>query len=198
MKHFSYLYNKFGNLELAVAAYNCGDGKVRSIISKYKTKNFWYLLDIGAFPKETSQYVPKFLAIAKWAQNNDSLINSILDGTGSTYYVIKISIQTDQSYSLLKKLINNNAFVMKFNKHLINLKQVNYPINILLDEGSLEFLVENMNYESEKNARPVASIIQIDFPLEKTKIIDSIFNQNDSVTKTVSTINVPFSIPIIH
>ncbi len=195
MRHFSYLYNKFGNLELAVAAYNCGDGKVKSIISKYKTKDFWVLLEKGAFPRETAQYVPKFFAVAKWAQNNETLINLILDSTKNTYYVIKISIDSDQSYQLLKKLINNKQFVLKFNKHLHNLKKVNYPINILLDEGSLEFLVENMSFENEKNSKPVASILQIDFPIEKTKIIENMFNNSSNISKNVSTLNVPLSKP---
>jgi len=198
MKHFSYLYKKFGTLELAVAAYNCGDGKVKSIISKYKTKDFWYLLKIGAFPKETSKYVPKFLAISKWAEKNETLINSILDKTGSTYYVIKIDIQTDRSYQLLKRLIKNKPFALKFNKHLLNLKQVNYNINILLDEESLQFLVENMSYESEKSFETVASIVQIDFPIEKVKIIDNMFNRNNFTTKTISTLNMPFSISLVH
>lgn len=198
MRHFSYLYNKFGSLELAIAAYNCGDGKVKSIISKYNTKNFWDLLKMGAFPRETSQYVPKFLAISKWAERNEPLINKILDSTGSTYYVIKISIQTEESYRLLKDLINKKPFVLKFNRHLANLKKSHNPVNILLDESSLEYLVENMNYESEKNSKPVASIIQINFPIEKTKMIESMFSSNSSVTKQVTTVNMPYESPFMH
>lgn len=198
MRHFTYLYNKFGSLELALAAYNCGDGRVKSIISRYNTKNFWDLLRMGAFPRETSQYVPKFLAISKWAQNNEPLINKILDSTGSTYYVIKISIQNEESYKLLKNLINAKPFVLKFNRHLNNIRKTNVLVNILLDEESLEYLVVNLNYESEKNSKPVTSIIQIDFPIDKTKIIENMFNSNSNVSKTVSTLNMPYNNPFIH
>lgn len=195
MRHFTYLYKKFGSLELAVAAYNCGDGKVKSIISQYKTKDFWELLEKGAFPKETSQYVPKFLAIAKWAEKNEPIIKNVLDSTGSTYYVLKISINTDESYRLLKDLINKKEFVLRFNKHLSDIKKSNIPVNILLDESSLEFLVANLNYESEKNSRPIASILQIDFPIEKTKLLENMLNLNNTATKTVSTLNMPYDSP---
>ncbi|MEJ5272670.1 MAG: lytic transglycosylase domain-containing protein [Spirochaetota bacterium] len=198
MKHFSYLYNKFGSLELAIAAYNCGDGKVKSIIEKYKTKNFWDLLAMGAFPKETSQYVPKFFAIAKWADRNEALINKVLDSTGSTYYIIKISVQDDESYKLLKDLIQKKPFVLKFNRHLASLKKTSIPINILLDESSLEYLVENMNYKKEINSKPVAAIIQINFPIEKTKMIESMFSSSNSVTKQITTINMPYESPFVH
>lgn len=198
MKHFTYLYKKFGNLELALAAYNCGDGKVTSIIKKYNKKNFWDLLQIGAFPKETAQYVPKFLAIAKWAEKNEPIINNILDSTKTTYYVIKINIQSKESFQLLNNLIKNRPFVLQFNKHLINIKPTNIPVNILLDDSSLEFLVENLNSESEKNAKPIASIMQIDFPIEKTKMIENMFNKNSSTTKTISTINMPYDSPFVH
>jgi len=68
----------------------------------------------------------------------------------------------------------------------------------LLDESSLEYLVENMNYKKEINSKPVAAIIQINFPIEKTKMIESMFSSSNSVTKQITTINMPYESPFVH
>ncbi|OPX23677.1 MAG: hypothetical protein B1H02_04735 [Candidatus Latescibacteria bacterium 4484_107] len=54
------LKRQFGDWRLAVAAYNCGPGRVRQAIRRGKTKNVWQL----RLPKETRNYVPSFMAAA--------------------------------------------------------------------------------------------------------------------------------------
>ena len=58
------LHNDFGDWQLALAAYNCGEGTVGRAIRANKKAgkptDFWSL----SLPKETSVYVPKLLAIA--------------------------------------------------------------------------------------------------------------------------------------
>jgi membrane-bound lytic murein transglycosylase D len=53
------------NWYLAIAAYNCGEGKVGSAIHHAGSRNFWDL----HLPKETTLYVPKLLAIAAIVKN---------------------------------------------------------------------------------------------------------------------------------
>ncbi|WP_238858476.1 lytic transglycosylase domain-containing protein [Blattabacterium cuenoti] len=60
-KYFKYLYNKIGNWELVLAAYNAGPGTINKILKLYNKKDFWSLWDF--FPKETKNYIPKFIAI---------------------------------------------------------------------------------------------------------------------------------------
>ncbi|WP_392562075.1 transglycosylase SLT domain-containing protein [Orbus sturtevantii] len=67
-----YLNQRFeGDWLLTIAAYNAGEGRVRRAIEWNKSKglptNFWAL----NLPKETMQYVPKFLAITSVIRNND-------------------------------------------------------------------------------------------------------------------------------
>ncbi|GAB5538128.1 MAG: hypothetical protein Salg2KO_02310 [Salibacteraceae bacterium] len=61
-KYLSYLYNMFGNWDLALAAYNCGEGRVaRAIRRSGGKKSYW---DIYPFlPRETRGYVPAFIAV---------------------------------------------------------------------------------------------------------------------------------------
>ena len=58
VKHLKYLYEKFGDWDLAMAAYNAGAGRVGRAIKAQGTKDFWEL----ALPPETEAYVPKFYA----------------------------------------------------------------------------------------------------------------------------------------
>ena len=59
-QHLAHLYDDFGNWELAIAAYNCGGGRVRKAIRKGKSRNFWKIKRF--LPKETQDYLVKFLA----------------------------------------------------------------------------------------------------------------------------------------
>ncbi len=58
------LHNDFGDWQLALAAYNCGEGTVGRAIKKNKKagkKTDFWSLDL---PKETSAYVPKLMAVS--------------------------------------------------------------------------------------------------------------------------------------
>ncbi len=61
-KYIKQLYSMFGSWYLVAAAYNTGETRVKKTIGKYKTKNFWELVDKGAFVEETQNYIPKLLA----------------------------------------------------------------------------------------------------------------------------------------
>jgi membrane-bound lytic murein transglycosylase D len=58
LRYLSDLYKEFGDWHLAMAAYNCGEGRVRRLIREHNTRNFWEL----PLPKETMVYVPRILA----------------------------------------------------------------------------------------------------------------------------------------
>jgi membrane-bound lytic murein transglycosylase D len=62
LQHLSELYEEFGNWTIAIAAYNCGNGRMRAAIKKGKSKNFWKIK--SHLPKETQTYVEKFIAAA--------------------------------------------------------------------------------------------------------------------------------------
>ena len=56
------LYLEFGSLELALAAYNSGENRVRSAIYYGGTDDFWTLASDGLFPRQTVEHVAKFSA----------------------------------------------------------------------------------------------------------------------------------------
>ena len=57
-------YKYFENWHLALAAYNCGTGRLRRLIRDSGINDFWILREKGLLPAETANYVPKFLALA--------------------------------------------------------------------------------------------------------------------------------------
>lgn len=61
-QYFSYLYRLFDNWYLSAAAYNMGENRLKRLIKKYKTKDFWKLSNNRTFAKETKNYVPKLIA----------------------------------------------------------------------------------------------------------------------------------------
>jgi len=56
-KQLRRLYGQFGDWRLAVAAYNCGEGRVQKALSRYKTKSYERIAT--HLPAETQMYVPK-------------------------------------------------------------------------------------------------------------------------------------------
>lgn len=58
-------YRQFGDWYLALAAYNCGVGRLSGILRRYPDSDFWTLRKRGALPRETAAFVPQFLALAR-------------------------------------------------------------------------------------------------------------------------------------
>ncbi len=71
LQHLRYLYRTFGSWELALAAYNGGARHVQEAIRKTGSRDFWELMRAGALRKETSEYVPRYAALAVIYMNQD-------------------------------------------------------------------------------------------------------------------------------
>lgn len=69
MKYLNDLYNMFGDWHLALASYNCGQGRVAKVIKKSNKKNptYWDIRDL--LPLETRFYVSHYIATATIAMN---------------------------------------------------------------------------------------------------------------------------------
>ncbi|OFZ15435.1 MAG: hypothetical protein A2Z20_12080 [Bdellovibrionales bacterium RBG_16_40_8] len=56
------LYKMFDSWYLAVAAYNTGEGRIKKLIQRHNSTNYWTLAKKRDFPQETEQYIPKLIA----------------------------------------------------------------------------------------------------------------------------------------
>ncbi len=56
------LYKMFGSWNLALAAYNAGEGKISKALRKSDSVDYWSLLNTKQIRNETKQYVPRYIA----------------------------------------------------------------------------------------------------------------------------------------
>ncbi len=113
-RYLSALYGMFNSWHLALSAYNMGENRLKKLMQKHKTRNFWSLSEKKGFPKETKEYIPKFLAatlIAKNPKHYGFNITRSLKPYSYTYQfvpggtdLIQIAQQLDISPLEIKKL----------------------------------------------------------------------------------------------
>jgi membrane-bound lytic murein transglycosylase D len=78
------LFDIFERWDLAIAAYNAGEGKIYSKLMKINGEKFW---DIRKQVKrETRNYVPSFLALLLFINDNENWVDSILESVPEFTY----------------------------------------------------------------------------------------------------------------
>jgi membrane-bound lytic murein transglycosylase D len=68
-EYFKGLYSIFGSWYLSMASYNVGENRVKREIMQNYTRDFWDLARKRRLPRETINYVPKFVAAKLIAKN---------------------------------------------------------------------------------------------------------------------------------
>lgn len=70
------LHALFGDWQLALAAYNWGEGRVAKLIRRTGIRDFWTLAARGLMPQETANYVPSVLAASQLLLGNNRPITA--------------------------------------------------------------------------------------------------------------------------
>jgi membrane-bound lytic murein transglycosylase D len=63
------LYSMFGSWNLAMAAYNAGEGRIMRAMKRSNSDSYWELLGTKHIKPETKEYVPRFIAAGLIANN---------------------------------------------------------------------------------------------------------------------------------
>jgi membrane-bound lytic murein transglycosylase D len=71
-EYLSDLYEMFDSWNLALAAYNAGEGKIRRAVSRTKSYDFWKLRKTRHIKRETKNYVPSYIAATAIALDPES------------------------------------------------------------------------------------------------------------------------------
>ncbi len=75
IRYLKRLYAEFGDVALAMAAYNAGEGRVRGALRRIddpvNNRDFWYIYRMGYLAQETNEYVPKIIATMIIDKNRD-------------------------------------------------------------------------------------------------------------------------------
>ncbi len=93
VSYLSALYKRFGDWQLAVAAYNAGEGKIQRGLEKYQAKNFWDLAAKDYLPLETKRYVPKLIAAIIIAHEPERYGFQAVQAQKAQYDVIEVPSQ---------------------------------------------------------------------------------------------------------
>lgn len=77
------LYTEFNDWYLALAAYNCGEGRINRHIRRYNTKDYW---ELRRLPRQTRNYVPTYLAAVTIMQDPEKYGFQKISYKGHTDY----------------------------------------------------------------------------------------------------------------
>lgn len=67
--YFKSLYNLFGDWYISMASYNAGENRLKRLIMRHHTNDFWWFAKYRKLPRETINYVPKYIAARMIATN---------------------------------------------------------------------------------------------------------------------------------
>ncbi len=95
-RYLKWLANRYsGNWELAMAAYNSGEGRVDSAIARSGYADFWEIYSRGLLPNETRNYVPNILATIIIAKDPERYGFSVKPEPPLTFDYVKVNNTVD-------------------------------------------------------------------------------------------------------
>ena len=114
-EYFKGLYSVFGSWYLAMASYNVGENRVKKEVMNHYTRDFWELARKRRFPRETINYIPKFIA-AKLIGNDPAKY-----GFTDVEYMTPIEFE----HIVVDKAVNLRSMAAKMDVDYDDLKQLN-------------------------------------------------------------------------
>jgi membrane-bound lytic murein transglycosylase D len=95
-RYLKWLADRYdGNWELAMAAYNTGEGRIDSAIARSGYADFWEIYARGLIPQETRNYVPNILAVILIAKNPEKYGFSVKPEMPLKYDYVKVNNMVD-------------------------------------------------------------------------------------------------------
>ena len=110
-KYLKDLHRMFNDWALALAAYNCGPGRVRRTLREAGATTFWELLEQGLLPKETRGYVPTFYATLRIASDPETYGFEL--GKPSEYEGQRVEVRGPVSLAYIAEVIGADEDLLK-------------------------------------------------------------------------------------
>jgi len=151
LNYLEKLYNQFGTWELALAAYNAGEGKVGREIKKNKRRKRatdYYTISL---PRETDEYVSKLIAMKHIIQNPQKY-NVEVPYIPNAPYFAEVILTEQMDIDLILKLadISSEEFELLNAHHKRPLiPKESQPTTILLPQHKVEMYNKNLMAHNE-------------------------------------------------
>ena len=166
--YLSDLYRDFGDWHLAVAAYNCGPGKIRSGLKRYKVDNFWDLASHNYLRMETKRYVPKLIAAIIIAKEPEKYGFYNIQYEPPLKYDT-LNVRPGMSLAAVAMISNSTPKEIKrlnreLRRNITPLNRASYPVNIPSASASL----------AKKNLSRLHSVVSTDYKSYRIKNGDTL------------------------
>jgi membrane-bound lytic murein transglycosylase D len=151
LNYLEKLYNQFGTWELALAAYNAGEGKVGREIKRNKRRKRatdYYTISL---PRETDEYVSKLIAMKHIIQNPQKYSVEVPYIPNAPYFA-EITLTEQMDIDLILKLADISAEEFELlNAHHKRplIPKESQPTTILLPQHKVEMYNKNLMAHNE-------------------------------------------------
>jgi len=160
MDYINFLYSDLGDPSLAIAAYNCGEGRVIDKLKRFNSFNFDELLKKRVLPRETLEHLPKIYAYQEKSEGinfenpkKDTILDNLLTKNFDT-----LNVHQQASFGILAKILGISKKDLKKYNPAYGLdatppeKMVKgeYSFEIRVPKGTKENLVKEFSKLKEK------------------------------------------------
>lgn len=113
-RHLTHLYETFADWELALAAYNAGEYRVKNALKQQGDKTFWELI----LPRETEVFVPKIYAAALICSDPEAFGVTIEKATPRETAIV--TFERPVSFETIARAANiSKTTLVELNPHLV-------------------------------------------------------------------------------
>lgn len=151
VRHLRYLKKIFKKWDLALAAYNGGEGQVRRAIDKTGSESIWKLAESGTLSRETSGYVMRYAALVVIYRHQKSLgiYNEIKVPDEKKTVTVKINSRLNIN-EISKTYGIDTAEIKRYNPELkdftVTLPFENYKLRLTEDSAKKYYRKEGTLY----------------------------------------------------
>lgn len=192
LNYLQYLHDTFHNWDLAIAAYNAGEGTVENAIAHNKARglptDYWDL----PLPEQTKEYVPKLLAFASIIQAPSHYGVQLMPVPNKPYFT---SIDLHKQYSVSKLANLADLTITEFRNlnpefsHAKTIKLTSY--NVLVPKTNQQTFVNNITQIASPSlaspgvipAAPIVKHAAKTAPIANTQTLTYIVQNGDSLCR---------------
>ena len=200
LDYLSKLYLDFGDWQLALAAYNCGEGCVARAIQKNVQLGLPTDYASLTLPAETRNYVPKLLAIKNLIRNPDQY-GLVIDSLPNQPYFNQIPVHANLDMHSAARLadMNNDEFMALNAAFPRKLIRSDTPVNLLVPVDKSDQFQRNLEagnwdswqpYAAKKGERPADIAKRFDVSVDRLTELNQ-FNLKRGKLVNAQTILVP-------